>query len=309
MIMYTNQNNIIMSTQTQTEPTIYKNVELKGFRTVEIIDTIIENVNNGVSTKQIAENIGIENFRPLIGIIRKLNQGGYINTKPKTIKKPKTVIKTAKNTFKNYYGSGKDKARDLIANAIMSTKRRNSNVLTLPADTWIMEKNILKKKNGYKFTAVERDKETYKQMLRNLVANENLSDAVISTINKTIGEVVEHDCENTYSSAILDYCGFIDSFYDEINYIMKHNLVKKDGYITITLAENDRALNNPLQANNYSNRYIKNCYVGEEITGSKVTIDLMNNLVFNNNNYAIESKFEYKDKRVKMLLFIIKRID
>lgn len=298
---------------TQAEPTVYKNVELKDFRTNEIIDTIIENVNKGIGAKEIAEIIGIDNYRPLVGIIRKLNEGGYVKIKYQAPSKkadaPKTVIKTAKNTFKNYYGSGKDKARDLIAEAIMATKRRNSNVLTLPADTWIMEKNILKKKNGYKFTAVERDKETYKQMLRNLVSNDMLSDAVISTMNKTIGEVVVHDVEDTYSSAILDYCGFIDSFYDEINDIMKRNLVKKDGYLTITLAENDRAINNPLQENNYSNQFIKNCYVNEEVNGAKVTTDLINNLVFNNSGYSIVNKFEYKDKRVKMLLFIIKRID
>lgn len=293
----------------KTEPTIYKNVKIKDFRTPEIIDFIIENINNGVSTKEIAKTIGIDNYRPLVGIIRSLNFGGHLSVKEQTVKKPKTVIKTAKNTFKNYYGTGKDKARDLIADAIMATKRRNSNVLTLPADTWIMEKNILKKKDGYKFTAVERDKETYKQMLKNLVSNDRLSDAVISTMNKSIGEVVVHDVEDTYSSAILDYCGFIDSFYDEINDIMKRNLVKKDGYLTITLAENDRAINNPLQENNYSNQFIKNCYVNEEVNGAKVTTDLVNNLVFNNRGYSIINKFEYKDKRVKMLLFIIKRID
>ena len=100
-------------------------------------------------------------------------------SKPKT-KKPKYVVKTAKNSFKNYYGTGKEKARDLIADAIKSTKRQRSNVLTLPADTWLMEKNILKQKPGYKFTAVERDKDTYKKMVKNLISNDELFDSVFN---------------------------------------------------------------------------------------------------------------------------------
>lgn len=290
----------------ETQATIYKNVELKDFRTAEIIDSIIEHINNGMGAGEIAKLIGIDNYRPLVGIIRSLNNGGYVTLKPK---KEVKKIKEAKNTFTNYYGTGKDKARDLIANAIMATKRRNSNILTLPADTWIMEKNILKKKDGYKFTAVERDKETYKNMIKNLTTNEQLFDSVIATANKSISDVIFNDIEDSYSSMILDYCGFIDSFYTEINDIMLRNLVKKDGYITITLAENDRALNNPLQSNNFSNNYIKNCCVDNEVNGAKVTNDLINFLVFNNNGYKIVNKFEYKDKRVKMLLFIIKRID
>jgi hypothetical protein len=181
--------------------------------------------------------------------------------------------------------------------------------LTLPADGWLMEKNILKKKNGYKFTAVERDKETYKKMLKNLTDNEKLFDSVIGTANKTISEFITNDVEDTYSSAILDYCGFIDTFLDEIDDIMKRNLIKKDGYITITLAENDRVINNSLHSNNYTNRFIKNCCLGKEVSGAKVTNDLINFLVFNNSNYSIVNKLEYRDTKVKMLLFIIKRID
>ncbi|MDZ7785976.1 MAG: hypothetical protein U5L95_02535 [Candidatus Saccharibacteria bacterium] len=91
------------------------------------------------------------------------------------------MLKEAKNTFSNYHGKAKDKARQLIAESIMLTKRQSSNILTLPAAEWIMEKNILKQKSGYKFTAVERDKETYKEMVRNLTANDKLFDSVIST--------------------------------------------------------------------------------------------------------------------------------
>ncbi|MDZ7785975.1 MAG: hypothetical protein U5L95_02530 [Candidatus Saccharibacteria bacterium] len=127
--------------------------------------------------------------------------------------------------------------------------------------------------------------------------------------NKTVGEHIVNDAEDTYSSAILDYCGFIDTFYDEINDVMKRNLVKKGGYITLTLSENDRVLNHSLRMNSYSNKYIKNCYAGKEPTGAEVTNDLVNFLVNSNAGYEIVVKFPYKDTRVKTLLFIIKRVE
>jgi hypothetical protein len=146
-------------------------------------------------------------------------------------------------------------------------------------------------------------------MIKNMFNNPMLSEAVIGMENKTIAEQIVNNGEDTYSSAILDYCGFIDSFYDEINNVLKRNLIKKGGYITLTLSENDRLLNHSHHTTNYSNTYIKNCCVDEEITGAKVTNDLVNILVYNHNGYKIVNKFKYRDKTVNMLLFIIKRID
>jgi hypothetical protein len=277
---------------------IYRGVPLTGNRTKEMIDTVVEN-RDSMSTKELAKLVGFETYHPLIGMFRQLDKN-----------KPKVIIKTAKNTFKNYYGSGKEKARALIAEAITDTKRQSSNILTLPAADWIMEKNIIKKKSGYKFTAVERDKDTFKQMIKNLSNNEELLDSVIATANKSIGEVVINDKEDTYSSTILDYCGYIDSFYDEIDDIMKRNLVKKSGYIAITLSENDRSINHPLRLTSHSNVYIQKCCVeGEEVSGAKVTNALVNNLVYNNVGYKIVKKFSYRDTTANMLLFIIRRND
>lgn len=284
---------------------IYRGVPLTGNRTIEMIDTIIEK-RNSMDAKELAKLVGFDTFRPLVGIFRLLNkQEGTI----KTPKKPKYIVKEAKNTFSNYYGSGKEKARDLIAESIMLTKKQSSNILTLPAAKWVMEKNILKKKDGYKFTAVEREKDTYKEMIKNLILDEMLFDSVIATANKTIGEVIVSDKEDTYSSAILDYCGFIDSFYEEINDIMKRNLIRKGGYITLTFAENDRLLNHSHHTTSYGNTYVNSCYVDEVVTGGKVTNDLINFLVYSHSGYKIVTKFKYRDKTVNMLLFIIKRID
>lgn len=284
--------------------TIYKGVPITGIRTVEMIDTIIEK-RNDMNCNDLAKLLGLESYRPLVSIITYLNKVNGTTPKKKPIKR----IREAKNTYTNYDGKAKGRARRLIGDSIMLTKRQNSNILTLPAAKWEMEKNILKQKFGYKFTAVERIKETYQEMMKNLVSNPILFDSIIATANKSIREVIVNDSEDTYSSAILDYCGFIDTFHEEINDVMKRNLVKKGGYIAITLSENDRVLNHSLRMNNYSNRYIKNCYADEKPTGAKVTTDLVRNLVSNNIGYEIVTRFAYRDTKTNMLLFIIKRSD
>lgn len=291
----------------ETTEKIYKGVPLSGIRTPEIIDAIIEK-RNSMKTNEIAELLGFDSFRPVNAICRLLNKENGVTT-TKAPKKPRIIVKDPKNVFKNYYGSGKEKARQLIADSIKATKRQSSNILTLPAEKWEMEKNILKQKPGYKFTAVERDKETYQIMIKNMVNNQILFDSVIATANKSIGEITVNDGEDTYSSAILDYCGFIDTFYDEIDDMMKRNLVKKGGYIAITLSENDRVIGHPNHINSQTNQYIRNCYAHDEVTGAKVTNDLVNILVHTNTGYEIVQRFPYKDTKVKMQLFIIKRID
>lgn len=284
----------------------YKGVALTGNRTEQMIDIIIEK-RNSMSAKELAELVGFESYHPIVGILRRLNaEAGLTKPKPKKAFKP---IKEAKNTYTNYYGTRKEKARQLIADCVIQTKRQGSNILTLPAENWLMEKNILKQKAGYKFTAVERDKDTFQTMVKNLIANDKLFDSVIGMENKSIGEVIETDKADTYSNAILDYCGFIDTFYDEIDDMMKRNLVKKGGYIAITLAENDRVIGHPRHVNSHTNKYIRNCYAHDEVSGAQVTNDLINFLVHSNTGYEIVQRFPYKDTTVKMQLFIIKRTE
>ena len=290
-----------------TTDTSYKGVPLTKGRTEQIIDTVIAN-RDSMKTTELAELVGFKSYHPVNHILAWLNKADG-TTKPKAPKKPKYVVKMAKTTYKNYHGTGKSKARQLISDSIMLTKRQSSNILTLPAEKWQMEKNILKQKPGYKFTAVERDKGTYQEMMKNYINNPMLLDSVIATANKSIGEVIVNDGEDTYSSAILDYCGFIDSFYEEIDDVMKRNLVKKGGYIAITLSENDRVIGHPNHVNSHTNKYIRNCYANDEVTGAQVTNDLINILVHTNSGYEIVQRFPYKDTKVKMQLFIIKRID
>ena len=288
---------------------IYKGVPLIEGRTKFIVDSVIEKYGKCTLT-ELAKELGFKSFHVLAHIVKYLSANGHIIRKSNTPKKKKIKMPLmAKNTFKNYYVEGKNKARALITNAILSTKRQSSNILTLPADTWIQEKLILTQKEGYKFTAVERDKATFQNMYYNAANDSMLLTSILSCENKSIGDVIENVKENTYSSAILDYCGFIDSFYDEINLMLKNNLVKKGGKITITLAENHRTINNSNHKNNkLTNKFVNQCTTSYEVVNGNVTTNfLINNLVFNNTGYKIIKKFNYKDS-VKMMLFIIERI-
>lgn len=288
----------------------YKGVPLTNGKTSEMIDVIIKN-RNIMNANEIAKLVGLDSFRIVNAIYRCLNRANG-TTESEPIKEFEPRVKEAKNTFTNYSGSGKEKARKLITNAVIETSTKGSNNLTLPAEHFLIEKNILKEKLGHKFTAVERDKETYMKMIKYVSTDEVLLDSIIGIVNKTVADQIVNDKEDTYSNMILDYCGFVDTFHDEIDDIMYRKLVKKNGYITITLAENDRLLGHPNHMTNYSNTYITDCCLEEEkkeMNGNKVTTILIKNLVFNNNGYKLMNKFSYRDTTVNMMLFIIKRIE
>lgn len=287
---------------------IYKGVPLIEGRTKIMVDTVIEKYDKCTLT-EIANEFGFKTFHFFAHIVKHLIVDGQIKKKSKTPKKKVKMPLMAKNTFKNYYATGKDKARGLITNAILSTKLRGSNILTLPADAWIQEKLILTQKEGYKFTAVERDKATFQNMFHNAGNDSMLLCSILACENKSIGEVTTTATEDTYSSAILDYCGFIDSFYDEINDMLSRNLVRKGGKITITLAENHRTFNNSVHKSEYTNKFINECTTSNEVVNAKMVNNfLINNLIFNNKGYKLIEKLCYKDG-AKMMLFIIERID
>lgn len=286
---------------------IYKGVPLTNGRTKEIVDTVIEK-RNDMSAIELAKLLGYKGYQPIAAISRYLNKE-FDKVTTISNKKIKKTVKTTKNTFTNYGGGGKKEARNLIAKYILKTNIRDSNIITLPAEKWFMERNILKQKEGYKFTAVERDNVTFIRMLQTLNSDNTLLKSVEGIANKSVSEVVETAKENTYSSAILDYCGYIDTFYNEIDDILNRNLIRNGGYIAITLAENYRSINNSLHKNSLSNDYIRRCSNSEKVSGYQVTKELVNYLVFKNKNYKVVERFKYTDTTARMLLFIIQRID
>jgi hypothetical protein len=283
----------------------YKGVRLTSGKNAEMIDTIIEKYDT-MKASELAFLVGLPSIQSVYAIRACLNKENA-----RIAKEAKESKKTNESRFKNHDGNGKKIARNYIADAIMETKVQSSNILTLPCDEWIMEKKILAMDSRYKFTAVEYNGETYMSMIENMVADKTLFASVQHTHKGAINEVLESSKEDTFSSAILDYCGHIDTFYDEIDHMMKQNLIRNGGYITITLSDNSRLLNHPHHKDSHSNKYIKKCCLNKDMTGKglEITKILVDRLICNNNGYEIVNEYTYKDTTTKMMLFIIKRVE
>lgn len=292
----------------------YKEVKLTGNRTSKIIDELIK-IGGNVDTIKFAKQFGLSSRQEVIGMLRTLYSKGIIEKPDRTKKIKKTekiegfggfnFIPESTAKFGNYNGSGKKDARKLIVNVISNTNTRNSNILTLPAKHWKIEKALEEKRSGYNYTAVEYDKKVYKEMVSNVG---ELFDSVISFNNCKVSDLTEVAKPDTYSSAILDYCGFIDTFFNEINDIMHRNLVKKNGYITITLAANDRAINNPIFVNGVTERALNLFFGGEKKTGMEITTFLIWFLIASNPNYEQVDAITYRDTTTNMLLYVIQRV-
>lgn len=287
----------------------YKGVILSDGLTKSGIEYIIDNYKTQTPT-EIAQHLEIGSVQKINWALINLKKGSHIETVNVVVKEEEKK-KIHLNTFDNYDGDGKHEARELITRSICRTSTVKSNILTLPADQWLMEKKILGKKMSFKFTAVERHTPTYQAMIKNMVNNRKLLNAVISTHNSKIGDVIKLAESDMFSSAILDYCGVIDTVYLEIKELLERNLVRRDGYITLTIAQSNRTINNSNHANNFSNSYAEIC--GLDTKGNTMPINnfLVHNLLFNlEGRYKLDDTFMYRDKihGYGMALYIIRRM-
>ena len=293
----------------------YKGVKLIDGRTPEMIEYVI--MYSYKPATELAFELGLDSFRSIVGILRSLYSNGIliktdvITSKKPTYKKenknPLVIITKKENTFNNYDGTGKNDARNLISNCIAPTSTCFSNILTLPAEKWITEKSIITKKLGHKFTAVERDRDTFNNMVKHLNTNNKLLNSVIGIHKSTIGDVIENVKTDTYTHAILDYCGTIDTAYPDIDSILKRNLVRKNGFITITVTQNNRTRNREDCINNHTNKFVECC------TPNLETVDITDffiyKLIMDSNGYKLVHKLMYKDTVNGMILYIIQRIN
>jgi hypothetical protein len=309
-----------LSSNTKSKKDVIINKRYKGVIVGDVIseqdvDYVIANHETKTSS-ELAEDLGYLNYQPVNTIKMQLKKYGVIELKDVVVKvEKKAKIQTSSNPFENYDGEGKLEARKIICRYLDTTNKKGSNILTLPAKKWIMEKQLLEINKSFKFTAVERDKKTYKKMLNALMLDDDLSDSIISLTNTDVSKVIERSLENDFSSAIMDYCGVIDTAYDDLHKLLHNNLVRRGGIITVTLAQVNRTINNKHCIDNKSNRFIRACNIDPKSASMIATDFLMNELVYGvSERYKIEDKFMYKDskdnnnKGYGMVLYIIKRI-
>jgi hypothetical protein len=223
----------------------------------------------------------------------------------KTKKTTKKVAKTAK--FKNAKGEQKQIARELMVNAIKNSNTKKGEILSLPFEDCIIEQMILNEKNckRYKFLGVEYDKQTYHNMLKT-IAKKQLP---INTYHGALADKIHEAKESQYSHIIADYCGQLNTFYEEIAYAINNNIVEVGGTISITL--NKRITDGCFGIYEKIERLLPKF---SDTAAAKDKDARTQHIIYNfmlkvcGMNYAIIRTFAYHDT-TSMYLIIIKRLE
>lgn len=257
-------------------------------KSAKINQYIVENFKL-MSKDEMAEHFGITT-RTIYNRIKTLRDKKLL-PKSKNYKRDSVRRKKDKNTFSNSNGVYKQQARTKMVNAITL----QGLTLSLPFETCELEKQILdKNESGFKFVGCEMEIDTYKRMLDTISKDDALLEAVQPYFGKTTDKL-ENAKENEYSNLLLDYCGVLDTFADEIEHAVENNTVKAGGAICVTL--NKRGYQGDSIKNRTLAQFPKGMY-GNSIGDVELTTKLFFNiLVAKNENYSIEEFFNYQDDK------------
>jgi len=207
------------------------------------------------------------------------------------------------NKFSNKCGDEKEKTRIKLKNAIENSGVGFDNpIVSLPFEDLKMELKLLNEvSKKFKIIGCERDKQTYKNMLTNIVKN----DLTIDTHFGDIGELLQTRKTNSISHLILDYCGQFGMFYKDIQYTMENDLVELNGIIGLTF-------NNRISiGTEYIYELMEKLNPRTDADDDKRVIHSIKTFInrIGGLKYAIEEVFKYKDKdKASMVLVIIKRV-
>lgn len=170
---------------------------------------------------------------------------------------------------------------------------------------------ILKYNKKFRFLGVERYIETYTEMKKVIKADKIPMKAYCGLIADKIFKMPK----DSYAHIILDYCGNLSTYLDEVRYVFKKRLVKKDGYVMLTFAVN-------IIWDKGNHKYVKdfgrvktNLETDNRTLCERAIENKMYNLI--GENYEIMETFHYHDnkeidgkltKGMKMVLVVVKRI-
>lgn len=197
---------------------------------LNVAELIAENPN--ISNANILRLVDIKESK--IGAIRAwLTQKGvneYVEFLKAKVATEQPTYKVGE--FTNKDGKGKNKARRVMTKAIKDSGVKKGTILTLPSDTWSLEKmirdNVAK---AFKFLAVEADFDTYVTM-RRMGKDYGRSNTYYEG---KIGDKIMSASEGEYAHMMLDYCGRLETYKNEIIHAVMHNLVVVGGTIAVTV--------------------------------------------------------------------------
>lgn len=204
-------------------------------------------------------------------------------------------------TYKNSNGRYKDRIRRRINQYISNSNINTPLILTLPGTDWIWEKSILQSIPSAVFIGVEQDSVISEQVVINSL---DISRNVEAVYNEPLVNVLKKSVANNYSHIIMDYCGTINSVYDEIEYTLENDLVTVDGTIHITLSKMN--INPSTLISNISDK-LSPYALG--FNGSKSSVStklLISYLIIKHMRYRLLNVFEYHDTS-SMIVFSIRR--
>jgi len=221
------------------------------------------------------------------------------------------------NKYSNADGVKKQSARIKMMRGIKDSGVKGI-IPTLPYKTCTLQQLIDGMANGNTFIGCERDEATYNAMVDTI----NTYSLPIEAYHGLIGDMLYGKKEDSYAHLILDYCGVLDTFANEIKYAMDNKLIQVGGTIAVTLSK--------IGIGN------KNGIVGELLSkfpkgmfGDINDTELGAKLFFNSllgDNYEIEEFYNYQDvkkdangqpilnakgieiKKMPMMLIRIKRV-
>lgn len=209
-------------------------------------------------------------------------------------------------TYTNGEGMKKQEARKAIIIAVKNSAINTGRVLSLPFTTCALEIQLNTKfRNKFRYIACERNPEYYFQMMKTIADQKLRMNTYLGNIADKIYEARQDD----YAHLILDYCGQISSFQDEITYAVRNDIVQVGGIIAVTLTKRGE-LKGRL-SEKMSN--IPQGFFHEEI-GDKTQITAIKtfftSLIYSNeSNYTINTFLEYQDEgKAPMVLVVLKRL-
>ena len=273
-----------------------------GLTQTELHDAIFKNKSCSASTRanlisSYEKGKFLPKYEKIIDLAKLFNNDFNGLVELKTSKK----VKKVKNTYVNSEGINKQQARDIMVSAIKKTNIKKGKILSLPFNTCKLELLLNSTvKNKFEYIGCERQTDTYFDMLKTIAENK----INMHTYNGDIGDKIYQAKENEYSHLLLDYCGVLHSFAEEIKHAVNNNIVKEGGTISITL--NKRGY--PIAQEDIANKILKG--LPEGLFAGEKGVSLATKLFFTRligSDYTFEEFFEYHDKHKSPMMLIILR--
>jgi len=246
---------------------------------------LIKGLKSGLKVSEIAKINNVS--QPAVFIIKRLLKETPIIE----------VVKT--DAFANSDGIKKEQAREIMVEAI-KVSGLYGKILTLPYKYCNIERKLIDNvSKKFSFVGCETEPDVYFEMLKTVA--ENKIDMECSP--RPIGDKIEVAHENEYSHLLLDYCGQLNSFKNDIEMAMRNNIVAVNGTISITLNKRKTVVGGIEDEMNELNPL-------GNVEGKTVENAILTFIrIVGGFNYSIETVMPYKDKgKGSMILVVAKRI-